>query len=343
MSMINIIYTVGPSCLHLEDDLIKAGARSARLTFSYGTPAIQLARARDIRSAAAKVNKRVTLIADLAGGKPRLGVIKLRDDETTLNLNYDETVAIVNAAVVDVAQFSHKPIPVQETALFNKLNPNGLLILGDGGVIIEVLEKDANIIKGRSLTFGEVQGRRGFFVQGSRALPQCMTEKDWDDLAHIACHSEYDSVAISFVSKRSDVDSVRSFLGKHNRSIEIISKIETLEGVENIEDICASTDAVMIGRGDLALSVPWVQMPELIEKVVETCNRMGCPWIMATQIAEGLANFSLMTRAEICDVWNWAKQGASGFLLSRETAWGPRPVDSVKAVGEILKYVETTR
>jgi pyruvate kinase len=164
-----------------------------------------------------------------------------------------------------------------------------------------------------------------------------LTPQDIEDLSFIAQHPEFDAVAVSFVSSKADIDEAIHVLKTNGQARPIVAKIETLKGVEKIEEIMESAAQIMVGRGDLALTSPWERMPALVDAIVDACAIRGVPWIMATQVAEGLQFFDLMTRAEMCDLWHWTKRGCSAVLLSRETAWGPKPVATVSNVAKLIK------
>jgi len=142
-------------------------------------------------------------------------------------------------------------------------------------------------------------------------------------------------VAVSFVSGPSDINKVRQLLSKS--SLEVIAKIETGPGLSEINDIAAIADGLLAARGDLALSMPWEDLFSAVETISAAASRHGRPWILATQLVEGLERFAFPTRAEICDLAHWTKVGAFGAMLSYETAFGPRPVEAVACVRRVMQ------
>jgi pyruvate kinase len=151
----------------------------------------------------------------------------------------------------------------------------------------------------------------------------------------------YDALAISFVSAASDLEIAKDLIDRKNRLLPVVAKIETGLGVDNIHEIVDLADAVMLARGDLALAAPWIDLPKNVDTIVAAASRHGRPWILATQIVEGLERFSFPTRAEISDLARWAQAGAAGVMLSFETAWGARPVEAVRATAELVsRYYE---
>jgi pyruvate kinase len=134
-----------------------------------------------------------------------------------------------------------------------------------------------------------------------------------------------DAVAVSFVDGATVVDEVRQLTG-----LPVVSKIETAGGLEVLSTICSASDYVMAARGDLALAVPWVELPGAVQQIASACRDSGTPCILATQFAEGIEKFALPTRAEICDLAHWLDEGAAGVMLSYETVFGTQPIRAVR-------------
>jgi pyruvate kinase len=129
---------------------------------------------------------------------------------------------------------------------------------------------------------------------------------------------------------------VKGKIADQSRNLDIISKIETLAGLENLSNICRNSDFVMAARGDLALSLPWVELPSAVNAIASSAKENSVPWILATQAMEGLERFSIPTRAEICDLANWLSRGCRGVLLYYETCFGSKPLEAVKSTKTII-------
>ena len=336
-----IIYTVGPQCVEIPDSMIFAGADGARLTFSYGTPDIQRSRALRLRESANERSHKFEIVADLEGGGLRLGEVSGPDGLEFLPLRRNENIAIVadvRSADLDV-ELAVLPIPDNEA--FNKLSEGMKICIGDGSAIVEVTQDRGDTKVGRIEFDCEIEGRRSFFIQGAEMEPVCLTDKDIAALQHIASHrADYDAVALSFVGTRADVAEAKHILGGEDERPAVIAKIETPSGVSNIKEICEVADSIMIARGDLALTQDWRELARSVDTVVEECNRSGTPWILATQVADGVMHGAMLSRAEICDMWFNMERGAAGFLLSRETAWGSRPAEAVRQCRNYIDYWE---
>jgi pyruvate kinase len=333
----DIFYTVGPQSEFRTEELIEAGATGARLTFSYSTQETQLNRARNLKKLARDIRRNFFVIADLEGGKSRLGEFGSSSGTQSIEVRAGEEITIVNTDRVS-NQASKKSLPLPDRGLFNSLSAGNTIIIGDSAAVIDIKGGDENGKLGVASFDAVIEGRRGIFIQNADFNPICLTDKDIADLKHISQHDEYDSVAVSFVSSAADLENARNIMRQGGKVRPIIAKIETAQGAQNVGQICKAADYVMIGRGDLALSTSWVRMASLVESIVKECVAQNVPWIMATQVAEGLRYQSLLTRAEMCDLWHWVKLGCFGVLLSHETAWGPRPVDAVQHTRKLMDF-----
>ncbi|MEU8268324.1 pyruvate kinase [Sphaerisporangium sp. NPDC049002] len=327
--MTHLWITLGPSSLGLEAELFSRGATGSRLTFSYGTPELQLERARTLRKAAQEVNRTSFTVADLAGEKFRLGEFTGRP---SIPVTPGCRFVLASGASSDPEHDGALPVPDQ--SFFGHLTLGDVITVGDGGAELTVVDLDGALAGVEAVSTGVIDQTRGLTVRGNDFRPRALTTKDRSDLRFVAQHEEFDAVALSFVSSARDVMDARDLLG--GRDITLIAKIETALGVANIREICAVADMVMAARGDLALSIPWVELPEAVERIAEGAAGARIPWILATQVAEGLERFSLPTRAEICDLAHWLAQGCAGVLLSYETVFGRNAIGAVSAVDELI-------
>lgn len=326
-------FTYGPQTK--EDDtlrlLLEAGATGVRLTFSYGTPELQAERARQIRDVAKALSRSVFIVADLQGEKCRFSKIEGTDE---IPVQKGEQFLLTRGE----ADPKGKPprLPLQIPSYIDNLAPGDIVIEGDGALVIEVLEKRDNDVLCSPQSDGVLHPGRGILVRKPEFRPAPMTSKDRADLLAVKEFGLFDAVAISFVGSSDDVLQARDLIGSNNDRLAIVAKIETQLGIDNIESIAGESDILMAARGDLALSMPWEELYSGVSAISQAAQKLGTPWILATQLAEGLERFVFPTRAEICDLAHWVSAGAHGVMLSYETAFGPRPVDAVKAVHTIV-------
>ena len=325
-------YTLGPATLGKELAMLAAGANGVRLTFSYGNSATQLQRAKTIKKSARLAGRDCLVVADLAGAKVRLG-----DFQSGATIE-----ARAGASVVLLATESANPtaddltLPVPNLALLSQLKEGDEIIVGEGSAEFVITAVNEKKVTGKVSEQGIIGQRRGLTVRKSGFQPRCLTPKDLRDLDHVLSQPEYDCLALSFVASVDDVLEVKKAMTRAGRTIPVVAKIESVTGIKNIESICKVADCVMAARGDLGLAVPWFELPEAVERIAAAANKIGTPWILATQIAEGLDKFATLSRAEICDLSRWLREGACGILLSHETAFGTRPLTAVKSTSQML-------
>ncbi len=334
---VEVWFTQGPATNDIEmlTSMFKAGADGVRETFSFGTHMQQAEAASAAFNAAKNAQRECSIIADLEGEKMRLGPF---GKTTHLRVETGEELRLVPLS----AGFNEKEkkIPVKTAKLFLTAKEGDRLIVGDGSSILEVSCVSKEGITCKAVEGGIINPNRGLTLQSGKYSPMCMTDKDIMDLKYIAKAKMYDAVALSFVSKGEDVEMARKMLQEEGSMLPIIAKVETQKGVENIKEIAMSADAIMVARGDLALYVPWYELGNMVEEIVDLTNQCRKPWIMATQVAEGMERFSFPTRAEICDMSHWIRRGASAIMVSYETAFGPKPVAVVSAIRKIVAAVK---
>lgn len=327
-------FTYGPKTDddRVLEDLFRFGATGARLTFSYGTPDLQAERASRIRRAASRAGCSAYIVADLQGEKCRFAKIEGVQEIPVAS----GSRVLLTADTSDVTG-DLKMLPLQLPSYLETFEPGDVIIEGDGALLLRVVERNRSGVVCSPLTDGVLHPGRGLMVRKPDFKPAAMTEKDRADLRAVSATDLFDGVAVSFVSSAADVREARSVLASSRNRPIIIAKIETALGIRNIGEIAAEADGLMAARGDLALSMPWEDLPAAVETLSQAATQAKRPWILATQLAEGLERFAFPTRAEICDLAHWFKSGAHGAMLSYETAFGPRGIDAVSCIRRIIE------
>lgn len=330
-------FTYGPRTDNDEalKDLFRAGATGARLTFSYGTADLQLERAGRVRAAGAAVGVQARIVADLAGGKLRLAKV---GDLAEIPVGTASSVVLLHDSTG--ADLSMLRLPVQNSHLISRLSPGDVLIEGDGEFEMEVVGVGDEGATCRPMEAGVLRPGRGLAVRSATFTPVAMTTKDRADLRVICESGLFDAVALSFVANASDIEEARELTADRCAGVSLIAKVELQAALDNLDAICDQADAVMAARGDLALTRHWSMLPGAVDQIASAAERHGKPWILATQIFEGLERFAFPTRAEICDVANWlGNRSAGGAMLTFETAFGSRGRDAVAALEMIRRHV----
>lgn len=310
--------------------MIKSGATGVRLSMSYGDYKLKRIQAEMFRNAAREVDEEFDIIADVSGEKVKLGEF---DGKDSVELSQGDTVELVSKD--QDFKLSEMQIPLNSDILFGSLEKGDTIYIGDGDVLLRVESCDDSIIC-ETIKSGTVQPFRGLKPQSDLFEPSALTDKDVEDLKFIAESKKFDAALISFVSSANDVERAKEILKGKDCDIPVISKIESKKGLENLEEICQASDAVMAARGDLALFLPWDDLGDHVERIAETAEMNDTKWILATQLLEGMERFPIPSRADICDVDHWKKEGASGFMLCYETAFGDKPTESMRALDKLV-------
>jgi len=333
MKKTKIICTVGPATdkQGLLPEMLKAGMDMARFNFSHGEHREQAKRITMVRGAAKEVGKTVALIADTKGPEMRLGIFKAGTVElidgadfclTTEELEGDEKVSSINYA-----------------GLPAELSVGDQVLLNDGKLTLEVIKLEPTKIYTKIIHGGEISSRKRVAVPGIKLKLPFMSEQDKADI-NFAINHDMDYIAASFVQNQEDVIEIRKLLEARDSTIGIIAKIESRDGVNNIDEILQVADGIMVARGDLGVEIPYEEVPLVQKAIITKCNKVGKPVITATQMLESMISNYRATRAEASDVANSIFDGTDVIMLSGETASGEYPLEAVQTMTKIAIRTE---
>jgi pyruvate kinase len=330
-----IVATIGPATSSPEvlRQLILAGATTLRLNFSHGTHDDHLASIRLIRQLSFELDKPVGILQDLQGPKIRLGKFA------------DGPIVLKNG---DPFTLTSKIIPGTQTissVTYNNLAeevPNGATIMLDDGkveMVVVKVDRDTQELHCKVVVGGPLSNNKGVNFPGVYLSIKALTDKDRQDLM-FGLDQGVDWVALSFVRNPADILEIKELIANAGKETPVIAKIEKHEAIEQMEEILALCDGVMVARGDLGVELPAEQVPRIQKQLIATANRMGIPIITATQMLDSMVNNPRGTRAEISDVANAILDGTDAVMLSNETAVGIYPIEAVETMARIALETE---
>jgi pyruvate kinase len=224
----------------------------------------------------------------------------------------------------------------------NSIQTGHKILVDDGEIEFEVIEKKGNTLLCRATNDGVVKGKKSVNVPAVKFQLPALNAKDIEYI-ELAIKQEIDFIAHSFVRNSEDVISIQQILDRSQSSIKIIAKIENQEGVDNIDEILPHVYGVMIARGDLAIEIPYEKIPGIQKMLINKCIDARKPVIVATQMLHSMIVNPRPTRAEVSDVANAIYSKADAIMLSGETASGQYPVESVSTMARIALEVEKSR
>jgi len=331
-----IVATLGPSSQDSAtlERMIAAGMSVARLNFSHGTHAEYEQLIQRVRAAAEALDAPVAILQDLQGPKIRVGdlangsVILTRGDWITLSTIDD----------------SNGAIPVDFADLPRFVKKGGRILLDDGRLELRAGDVTDTTIQAEVVIGGTLKSNKGINLPGAYIDVPGLTHKDEQDLAK-GLELGVDMVAISFVRTAEDVKRVRAFINQHapapdRMDVPIIAKLERSEALENLTEIVAAANGVMVARGDLGVELPPEYVPIAQKQIIDAANQAGKIVITATQMLESMILNPRPTRAEASDVANAIFDGTDAVMLSGETAMGSYPVETVRMMEAIIHESE---
>ncbi len=332
MRRTKIVATVGPatSAPDTMRALLAAGANVVRLNAAHGT-ADQPARAALARDTARSLGRSVGVLVDLPGPKMRTGPVI--GDEVALEAGQRFTLS------ADAAEGDHARVGTTLPDLARWVGTGDEVYLADGAIVLQVESVEGDDVHCVVVRGGILRSRKGMHVPRAEAHIAPFTEADAVALK-MAVEIKADFVGLSFVRRPEDCEQVRARMPKRGLRPQLVAKIETAAALDHLAGIVASSDAVMVARGDLGIQVAFRRVPLIQKEIIRFCNMSGKPVITATQMLESMTRSPLPTRAEVNDVANAVLDGTDALMLSEETAIGVFPADAVRTMAEVSEAAE---
>lgn len=331
-----IVCTIGPSSRseRVLEEMIEGGMSIARLNLSHGSFDDHKKDVATIRSAAAKLRRVVPILVDLPGPKIRVGILK----NPPLML---ENGGMVTLTTKDI-EGEDGLIPVSYDRLAESVRPGSVVYLNDGFIELEVREVRGSEALCRVISGGPLLSRKGLNLPGADMFADVPTKNDFE-LMELALNVGINIFGISFVEGAETIQRARDFAREKGKEVYTVAKIERAIAVDNIDEILAVTDAIMVARGDLGVEVPIEEVPVLQKEIIRKANMASRPVITATQMLESMVDHRRPTRAEVTDVANAILDGTDAVMLSEETAVGMYPAETVAMMTRIALVMETKR
>ncbi len=339
MRKAKIVATIGPSSSSLDvlKRLIDVGMNVCRVNMSHGTYEGHRQVIQNIREASRQTGYEVAILADLQG--PKIRVDKLPEP---LKLEAGSTWVIGATRFKDqYPEYKDCFIPTIYEKLVDDCHDGARILFDDGLIIAESVTRDRDVYKINVKIGGTLKSNKGINLPDCDVSAPAFTDKDRDDLM-FALKEGVDYVALSFVRKREDVESVKSLLHSLKVNVPIISKIEKPQAIDNLDEILAVTDMIMVARGDMGVEVGNHLVPSIQKQIIAKCNAKGIPVITATQMLESMTENPTPTRAEASDVANAVWDGTDAVMLSGETASGKYPIETIIMMDKIVQEAERT-
>lgn len=330
-----IVGTIGPASETRLEELFDAGLNVCRINYSHGSYDEQEWKTNEIIRIREEKDLPIPMILDMKGPEIRTGMLYTGKNEK-IKIEDGQKFTLVNEDIVG----DENRVSVTYKELYKDVKPGTKILIDDGAIelkVDEVIEKDivCTVVHGNPLGSRKTMNLPGTIIR----LP-ALAEKDIADLKS-ACEHEYDYVAISFARNLDDIAQVRKVLDDNGgKDIKIITKVENVEGLSNMEDIVRVADAQMIARGDMATETDFTEPPVMQKRFIKLANRAYKPAITATQMLESMMNNPLPTRAEASDVANAIYDRTSAIMLSGECAMGKFPLECIQTMVKIAERTE---
>lgn len=333
MRRAKIVATLGPATSSYDAilGLVDAGMDVARLNLSHGTYADHSAVYDSVRRASDASGRAIGILVDLQGPKIRLG----RFASGPVLLSVGDTFTVTTDDVPGDAAC----VSTTYSGLPGDVKAGDTILIDDGRVALEVTDVDGPRVVTRVVEGGRVSDNKGLNLPGVAVSVPAMSEKDIEDLRW-ALRAGADLIALSFVRSAADIADVHRVMDEEGVRVPVLAKVEKPQAVDNLAEIVATFDGIMVARGDLGVELPLEAVPLVQKRAIELCRVAAKPVIVATQMLDSMATATRPTRAEASDVANAVLDGADALMLSGETSVGEHPALAVATMARIIAHVE---
>ncbi|MDR1532554.1 MAG: pyruvate kinase [Clostridiales bacterium] len=336
MRKTKIVATLGPTSSDVDTikKMIQAGMDAARINFSHGTYETHSVLIDKLKEAREELNKPIPLILDTKGPEIRIKTFA----QASVTLQQGATFTLTTEDIVG----DETRVAVTYLDLPKDLSVGKRVLIDDGLIELNVTGLTDTDIVCEVINSGTLSSRKGVNVPDVYVKLPSLTEKDIADIK-FGIEKGFDYIAASFIRSANDVLHIREILEANGgQDLRVIAKIESRDGVKNMESILEVADGIMVARGDLGVEIPLAEVPLVQKELIRKANGCGRPVITATQMLESMVNNPRPTRAEANDVANAIFDGSDAIMLSGETAQGKYPVQSIQMMAHIALTAENS-
>ncbi|RAP53663.1 MAG: pyruvate kinase [Methanosphaera sp. rholeuAM130] len=335
MKKTKIICSIGPASDSVEVmcKMVNSGMDCARINLSHATEEDMLKTVEVIREVRKITNVPIAIMYDTKG--PEFRTLKFKDGGVSLKKG--DTIRMSKSCILG----SENEFGVNHSEAIDFIEVGDRVLIDNALLELEVTKKTADYVELKSLGSGKIQNNKTINIPGVDLNLTFMSEVDKRDIAFAAKHA-CDYLALSFVNSKEDVMQARKIIEESGGDALIISKIESLRGIENINEIIDESDGIMVARGDLGVNVPLEELPILQKDIIRKCRQKGKFAIVATEMLASMYENPRPTRAEVSDIANAIFDGTDCVMLSGETTVGKYPIESVAVMSKICEYIEST-
>lgn len=333
MKKTKIICSIGPSSYdpNVMTKMVLNGMDVARINFSHATIDEREKVVSSVKEVRRATGKNVAILYDTKGPEFRCGMM----ENGSINLVEGKTIRVVKEDCLG----NDKRFSVNHETAVDSLNVGDVVLLENGLMKIEVISKEIDGVTCKIIVGGTLGNKKSLSAPGVKLDIPFISDIDKEDIIYAVEH-EADFIALSFVSTKEDVLEVRDILKEYNSNVLLISKIESMTGIENIKEILEVSDGVMVARGDLGVEAPMEELPFLQKLIIDEARRQGKIAIVATEMLESMKKNMRPTRAEVSDIATAVLNGTDAVMLSGETTTGKYPKEAVKYMGDICENAE---
>ena len=334
MKKTKIICSIGPASNEADvmEQMVLAGMNVARINFSHATLEERQKALDSVREVRKRTGMNVAILWDTKGPEFRCGVM----ENDGIDLVEGNTVRLVKESVTGTSErFS-----VNHPEAIDSLEVGNTVLLENAKMRLEVISKESDGVTCKIISGGHLGNRKSMSAPGVKLDIPFIGKEDEEDLIY-ACEHGGEFVALSFVNTREDVLEAKELLKAHGREdLQIICKIESALGIENLDSILDVADGVMVARGDLGTEIPSEVVPIEKKKMIKACRHRNKICVVATEMLETMMENARPKRAETSDIANAVLDGTDAVMLSGETTMGKHPIETVAAMARICEVTE---